>query len=263
VLYVHQTALALDKMHAAGIVHRDLKPDNLFVTYRDEGSACVKLLDFGLAKLVIPVPLHSVRAFGTPVFMAPEQIRGEGSIGPYTDLFALGHIAYALLVGEPYWQEEVDGNRGMFWLFSKIVTGLPEAPVARARRRRGVVLPAAFDGWMRKAVAVRHERRFDRAPSQVTALAEALSIAWPSPAGQKSVHPPPGASDRPVSLRARPSTVSSRRLGSALALVAMVVVIAGGSVRAFLAQEPTRNARPSSYPQGFCAPSVIGRMNGR
>src|SRR5262249_26390153 len=52
VLYLFQIALALDKTHAVGVIHRDLKPGNLFVTIRDDGSSCVKILDFGVAKVL-------------------------------------------------------------------------------------------------------------------------------------------------------------------------------------------------------------------
>src|SRR5580704_14466774 len=82
VLYLHQAALALDKTHAAGIVHRDLKPDNLFVTYRDDGSPCVKILDFGIAKVVVESTSRMTHAVGTPIYMSLEQVRGEATIGP-------------------------------------------------------------------------------------------------------------------------------------------------------------------------------------
>jgi eukaryotic-like serine/threonine-protein kinase len=52
VTYVHQMSLALDRTHAAGIIHRDLKPENVFVTMRDNGTPRVKLLDFGIAKVL-------------------------------------------------------------------------------------------------------------------------------------------------------------------------------------------------------------------
>src|SRR5580704_17413554 len=172
VLYLHQTALALDKTHAAGIVHRDLKPENLFVTHRDDGSPCVKILDFGIAKVVAQGTAQTTRAVGTPIYMAPEQIRGQATIGPRADLSALGHIAYALLAGEAYWQEELKGASSVFPLLTQIVEGIPEAPALRARGRRGVELPPGFDAWMKKAVATRPDDRFERAVEQIAALAE-------------------------------------------------------------------------------------------
>src|SRR5262249_23049706 len=97
VLYLSQVALALDKTHAAAIVHRDLKPENLFVTTRDDGTPCVKILDFGVAKVAVASSLAKQTAVvGTPLYMAPEQIRGSRAVGPKADLYALGHVAYTL-----------------------------------------------------------------------------------------------------------------------------------------------------------------------
>ncbi len=108
VALLRQAALALDRTHAASIVHRDLKPENLFVTAGDDGSPRLKILDFGIAKIAaeLGAPLPTTRAMGTPLYMPPEQIRGDGGIGPRADLYALAHVAYALLTGEPYWKEE-------------------------------------------------------------------------------------------------------------------------------------------------------------
>jgi serine/threonine-protein kinase len=86
VLYLGQTARALDKTHAANVVHRDLKPDNLFLTYRDDDTPCVKVLDFGIAKAT-DVPLEGVQTrpmMGTPLYMSPALVarrKGHAHLG--------------------------------------------------------------------------------------------------------------------------------------------------------------------------------------
>jgi serine/threonine-protein kinase len=180
VTFLAQVAMALDKTHAAGIVHRDLKPENLFVTRRDDGSPCVKVLDFGIAKVVTQTPSsgQTTQAVGTPLYMAPEQIWSPRGIGPRADLYALSHLAYALLTGQPYWAEEQASIKSSFTLLNTIVAGPTEPPAARAARR-GVTLPAAFDAWFERAAAIPPERRFERASELVAALAGALGVPLP------------------------------------------------------------------------------------
>ena len=179
VTYLFQTSLALDKAHAAAIVHRDLKPANLFVTYRDDGSPCVKILDFGIAKIAAQSTGYATRPVGTPLYMAPEQLGLKGRIQPRSDIYALGQVAYALLVGEPYWTQELKASDSIFPLLSQINTGIPELPSARAERRRGVALPPTFDRWFLKATALDPNDRFDRATTAIIALAEALGTPTP------------------------------------------------------------------------------------
>ncbi|MGK3965083.1 protein kinase [Sorangium sp. So ce118] len=177
VLYLRQAARALDKTHAAGIVHRDLKPENMFVTRRDDDSPCVKILDFGIAKVVEQSQkARTTQALGTPLYMSPEQIRGDREIGPRADIYALGHVAYALLVGEPYWAEEASLHEAIFPFLSTVLGGVVESPRDRAQRRRGVSMSTAFDAWFRKATAPRPEDRFDRATTAVAALADVLGM---------------------------------------------------------------------------------------
>jgi len=91
---------ALDLAHGAGIVHRDLKPQNIFLAWDPSGDTVPKLLDFGMAKLLGDSPVHTVSGtpIGTPLYMSPEQARGE-KVDQRSDVYALGVLCYELLTG--------------------------------------------------------------------------------------------------------------------------------------------------------------------
>ncbi|HEV3032970.1 MAG TPA: serine/threonine-protein kinase [Polyangia bacterium] len=104
---VRQVAMALAAAHARGIIHRDLKPDNVFLC--SEGGAVdvatVKILDFGIAKLVsagqMPAVTTTSELLGTPVYISPEQCKGAKDLDHRTDIYSLGCIAFELLTGQP------------------------------------------------------------------------------------------------------------------------------------------------------------------
>jgi len=107
-IIARQIAAALAAAHQAGVIHRDLKPGNIFLLPTDEpGGIRVKLMDFGVAKLVRDDSggegLTTTGAIvGTPVFMSPEQCRGGGTpIDWRSDLYSLGCIMFAMLAGRP------------------------------------------------------------------------------------------------------------------------------------------------------------------
>jgi serine/threonine-protein kinase len=102
---VLQACEALAEAHALGIVHRDLKPANLFSIARADGSASVKVLDFGISKVTTPgadMGMTKTSAIvGSPLYMSPEQMRSAKSVDARTDIWSLGAILYELLTGHP------------------------------------------------------------------------------------------------------------------------------------------------------------------
>jgi len=120
---------ALAEAHERGVVHRDLKPDNIFVTDTGRRRDSVKILDFGVAKIVNEPQTDSMvtargAILGSPRYMAPEQARGKGVTG-HADLYAVGGILYELLTGRPVFNEPSPAD----YLIAHAVKlpGLPEA----------------------------------------------------------------------------------------------------------------------------------------
>jgi len=180
VTYLRQVGSALDKTHAAGIVHRDLKPENLFLTHREDGTPRIKILDFGISKVVsdATTSAKATRSLGTPLYMAPEQVLGQ-HVSPATDLYSLGMMAYTLLVGVCYWETDAERFENAIAFALHTTKGATESPVAKAARL-GRSLPPAFDGWFARATHLNPASRFQVASELVNALADLLGEAWPA-----------------------------------------------------------------------------------
>ena len=181
VMLLIQASSAIDRMHAAGVVHRDLKPENLYITRRDDGAPRLKVLDFGIAKVMekAATSATSTRNMGTPVYMSPEQVMGSGNVGPPVDLYAVGHLAFTMLTGQPYWLEDALAFETVYPLLLRIMTGATEAASVRALRNKQVRLPEGFDAWFAKATAHAPEERFRSATASILALATALDVPRP------------------------------------------------------------------------------------
>lgn len=184
--FLYQAGLALDKTHAKGIVHRDLKPENLYITTRDDGFPRVKVLDFGIAKVLsMSTTAKTTRNVGTPLYMSPEQIRGDARIGTASDRYAVAQIAYSLLVGEAYWQPEARVIGHVAPVLLRILSGCEE-PATKRAQDQGVTLPPAFNAWFSRGCALEAEKRFDTVGDMVQSLATVFDV---HPA-RESLRPP-------------------------------------------------------------------------
>lgn len=172
---------ALAHAHARGVIHRDIKPGNVMLAARpdalDPRSTLVKLTDFGIAWRMDWLDSNGespreLNAFsGTPHYMAPEQAEGRlRDIGPWTDLYALGCVAYRLLAGKPPYHHT--GTDAQETLRCQIQEPVP--PIERAS-----ALPEALLRWLNTMLAKRWEDRFRCAADAAAALAE-ISIDEPS-----------------------------------------------------------------------------------
>jgi serine/threonine-protein kinase len=197
VAFLWHVALALDRTHQAGIVHRDLKASNLFLTRREDGTPLVKVLDFGVAKVLTLERAggeQRTQTVGTPIYMAPEQFRAEGRISAATDIYALGMLAYTLLVGVHYWTQEHEKCENPFAFASIAVHGPKDNPSVRAAREH-VVLPEEFDGWFFRATSRWPQDRFLSATTAVVELASVLGVeapVMPLTSSQRHLDPPSG-----------------------------------------------------------------------
>lgn len=110
--FILQALAGLAHAHALGIIHRDLKPANLFLAKQRDGGSIIKILDFGVAKLVDERNKGTLTldgtAVGTPMYMAPEQIRTPTLVDTRVDIWAIGVVLYELLTGErPFGGEDI------------------------------------------------------------------------------------------------------------------------------------------------------------
>ena len=219
---VAQAGRALDAAHQAGIVHRDVKPGNLII--RPDGT--VVLVDFGVARSTESVALTGLQeVVGTALYIAPEQLSKRG-VGPATDLYALGAVAYHCVAGRP----PFTGDNPVAVAVHHLNDEPPPLPPD---------VPEPVNRLITTAMAKQPERRYPSAAA-MAAAAEAATVAEPfvgavtAPLVGAATAPPAAAvADTrgfdPVPAPARRRPVVPWALGVLVAVVAGVAVWLGTS----------------------------------
>ncbi|APR86224.1 serine/threonine protein kinase [Minicystis rosea] len=207
---VQQLLLGLAVAHHAGIVHRDIKLENLFLSTADDGSCVLKILDFGIAKVlpeaqgIEPPALRTGEGqiLGTPRFIPPEQVMGRG-VDARADMYGAGIVLYELLTGrDPFY-----GIDDIALLLRASVSEDPPLPSQVATQP----VEPALEHIVMRALAKRPEDRYASAEEMSCALTCAMELI--------------------DSMRA---PVPARGPAGAPRLVALLLVIAGAALSAAL-----------------------------
>ncbi|MEM1032601.1 MAG: serine/threonine-protein kinase [Myxococcota bacterium] len=181
---LRQLGAALEQAHRAGVVHRDLKPSNLFISTDRQGKPLLKVMDFGIAKVLEGEAIRTATHIGTPAYNAPEQMgsttrklaakQGIGiaaGVSPATDVWALGLLAYEMFTGDlpgQYWGVETLAELPM-----KVAFEDHEAASERAGRN-AALLPAGFDAWFAKCLRKDATERYPTGGTAIDALFDVL-----------------------------------------------------------------------------------------
>ncbi len=235
---------SLRDAHDNSIVHRDLKPENIMLCDRGGETDVVKVLDFGIAKILEDDGTDQRKAltktgmvFGTPQYMSPEQIRGE-QVDHRTDIYSLGVILYQMLAGElPFTADMPMG------VLSK---HLMDIPPPFATSRPGSDIPAAVEAIVMSTLA----KTVDDRPQSMKELANRLmsaaditgtavmteggqlptTLAAPSPdaSSKKNADVPPPTEVRSKQAVGAVAPAKKGGAGVVMAIVAAVVVLLGG-----------------------------------
>ena len=215
---INEVLSGLEEVHAAGYVHRDIKPSNIML--RGDGSAV--LLDFGAARQAVGQRSKSITSILTPGYAPIEQYDTKATdVGPWSDLYALGMVAYRCVGG----LRDAD---------------LPDAVTrARSQRKGGQDLtPAAevgkgtYDAQFLKAIDWATQVNEEERPQSIAAWREALSDGQDAGAAQHPVSPAPPSPVPPTTPLEQAATANAARFGlvSKLALAVVGVVVLGAGL---------------------------------
>ncbi len=264
---VRQLGHALAAAHRVGVVHRDLKPENIFLATarRDDVAFTLKVLDFGIARLVHAARTHATTgAIGSPLWMSPEQTESSATVTPATDVWAFGLLVFWAFTGRYYWRTPEQPDASIAAMLREIVIDpLPPASVRAAALGCGQALPAGFDEWFARCVARDPAARFAEAGAAAAELLRLLDAA------ERTGPPaaPPSLPDTrrgttspalPATGGAAPAGEVARKPPAARARAAAIAAgVAAVGTLAFLTLRPGEAPSPASARAPRAAPAAV------
>ena len=173
---ITQACAGLERAHENDVIHRDIKPANIYVTRRDGDEIVIKLLDFGIAKIMQdeekdgPGLTRTGALIGSPLYMSPEQARGRrGGIDQRTDVWSLGTVLYQILCGRtPHHDQEAMGDLIIAICSDEAVSVQKFAPW----------IPPEIDRIIQRALQIDVEKRYQSAGEMLRDLRALLPNGW-------------------------------------------------------------------------------------
>jgi serine/threonine protein kinase len=243
-----QLCHALAAAHEAGIVHRDLKPENVFLarSRRAGVSFTVKVLDFGIAKIVAESKTTRTESIGSPMWMAPEQA-DRARITPAADVWALGLLGFFMLTGRSFWRG-ADDNATVAQLLREILFDPIPTASERAAEFGLRAPPKTFDKWLGRCLSREVGERYPDAQAALDGLRPVLSRDLTPGVTKPAPDDMPNTNDAPM----------RRGPGRAIVVLLTVLFLAGSVALVLIARRKAWSVTVSAGPsQPVPLPSVL------